>query len=169
MAHCGIVMLQVAKEYDLGMAVLRAAAETNPNHLIVATAAAVGHLHCGKVEDAIALLHRTIRLSPRDPLAFVTLTGMAHAEMILGNYADALDWAARSLALNAEFDPTYWMLIAANAHLGRLDEARHYLAIFQSVSPGVTTASIRAGQPDRDPSRLAAILDGLRLAGLDER
>jgi hypothetical protein len=31
---------------------------------------------------------------------------------------------------------------------------------------GIT--SIKAGQPAKDPSRMAAILDGLRLAGLEE-
>ena len=76
--------------------------------------------------------------------------------------------AERSLAVNANFDPTYWMLIAANAQLGRMDEARRWLAKFRRLAPGVTIASIKAGQPDKDPSRMAAILEGLRLAGLDE-
>ena len=40
--------------------------------------------------------------------------------MVLGNYAEALDWAMRSLAVNQNFPPTYWMLIAANAQLGRI-------------------------------------------------
>ena len=88
--------------------------------------------------------------------------------MVLGNYAEALVWAMRSLALNANFDATYWMLIAANAQLGRMDEARRWLAEFRKIAPGVTIASIWAGQPQKDPSRMAAILDGLRLAGLDE-
>ena len=39
---------------------------------------------------------------------------------------------------------------------------------FWTLMPGVTIARIRDGQPAKDPSRMAAILDGLRLAGLDE-
>ena len=78
------------------------------------------------------------------------------------------DWAMRSLAINPNFDPTYWMLIAANAHLGRMDEAQRYLVQFRRIAPDVTIARIRAGQPAKDPSRLAAILEGLRLAGLEE-
>ena len=31
--------------------------------------------------------------------------------------------ASRSLSVNSSFDATYWMLISANAHLGRIDEA----------------------------------------------
>lgn len=89
--------------------------------------------------------------------------------MVLGDYQAALGWAARSLATNPNFDPIYWMLIAANAHLGRMDEARRYLTELQRIAPGVTIERIRAGQPAKDSSRLAAILSGLRLAGLPER
>jgi hypothetical protein len=60
------------------------------------------------------------------------------------------------------------MLIAANAHLGRMDEARRYLAEFRRLAPEVTVASIRAGQPDKDPTRIAPILAGLHLAGLPD-
>ena len=60
------------------------------------------------------------------------------------------------------------MLIAANAQLGRMDEARRWLAKFRALAPGVTIASIAAGQPAYDPSRMAAILEGLRMAGLEE-
>ena len=60
------------------------------------------------------------------------------------------------------------MLIAANAQLGRTAEAQKFLAGFRKLAPGVTVASIWAGQPQKDPNRCAAILDGLRLAGLPE-
>jgi hypothetical protein len=74
----------------------------------------------------------------------------------------------RSRAVNSHFHATHWMLIAANAHLGRMSEAHRFLNEFRKIAPGVTIASIAAGQPQKDPSRLAAILGGLRLAGLEE-
>ena len=49
-----------------------------------------------------------------------------------------------------------------------MDEARSWLAKFLTLVPGMTVARIKAGQPDKDPSRLAPILEGLRLAGLEE-
>jgi class 3 adenylate cyclase len=70
--------------------------------------------------------------------------------------------------VNPSFDATYWMLIAANAQLGRMDEARRWAAKFRVFAPSVTIARIRDGQPAKDPSRMAAILQGLRLAGLPE-
>jgi len=60
------------------------------------------------------------------------------------------------------------MLIAANALLGRMDEAHRYLGVFKTLASGVTVSSIKAGQPAKDPSRIAAVLEGLRIAGLDE-
>jgi hypothetical protein len=88
--------------------------------------------------------------------------------MILGNYAEALAWAIRSLAVNANYSPTHWILIAANAQLGRLQEARRLLSEFRKIVPDASISRIWAGQPQRDASRTAAILDGLKLAGLDE-
>ncbi|MGO4838339.1 tetratricopeptide repeat protein, partial [Rhizobiaceae sp. 2RAB30] len=155
-------------EYDWGMAVLKAAVESNPNNMLVVTSAGVASLHCGDVLDALALLDRASRLSPRDLLAHISLSGTAHAHMILGNYEEALTWATRARAVNPNFDPVYWMLIAANAHLGYMGEAHRYLGELLKMAPDVTIARIAAGQPAKDPARLAAILDGLRLAGLPE-
>ena len=91
--------------------------------------------------------------------AHVPLTGIAHAQIVLGDYAEALAWADRSLAVNTTFDCTYWMLVAANAHLGRMDEARRHLAELRRLAPEVTVASIRAGQCAKDPGRIEPILD----------
>ena len=88
--------------------------------------------------------------------------------MALGDFPEALNWAKRSLTVNPNYPCTYWMLIAANAQLGRMDEAHKFLAAFRKLAPGVTIARIWAGQPQQDPNRCAAILDGLRLAGLPE-
>ena len=168
MAHCGMSLLQGAREYDWGMAVVQAAVEANPNNLMVVVRAGVAHLHCGSLDDALAYFHRANRLSPGDRGAHFSLCGIAHVHVVRGDYAEALAWAGRALALNANFDPTLWMLIAANAHLGRMAEARRFLDDLRKLTPGVTVARIRAGQPAKDPGRVSAILEGLRLAGLDE-
>ena len=88
--------------------------------------------------------------------------------LIKGEFAEAVDLASRAFARNPNFDPTLWVLIAANAHLGRMEEAKRYLSKLQAMVPTVTVARISAGQPDKDPSRKAAVLDGLRLAGMAE-
>ena len=166
MAHCGMAILQCVKDYDWGMAVLDAAAADNPNDLVVVNEAGTGHLHCGSLETALAYYRRALELNPRHPLAHGSHCGMAHAQIVLGNHAQALESAARALALNPSFDCTLWMLVAANAHLGRIDEARRHLKSLLRLAPEVTVARIRAGQPAKDPSRIEPILTALRLAGL---
>jgi Flp pilus assembly protein TadD len=140
----------------------------NPNDAEVLMTAGIGNIHCGSLDDALTYFNRSMRLSPADPYVFVTLTGIACVQMALGNYAEALAVAERSLAANPNYDPTYWMLIAANAQLGRMDEARSWVSKFRALVPGMTIAKIKAAQPDKDPTRLEAILDGLRRAGLEE-
>jgi TolB-like protein/Tfp pilus assembly protein PilF len=168
MAHSGLHLMQTGKEYDWGMSILESAAQANPNHQRVLVMAAIGHLHCGSLDRALAYFHRATSLSPNAHEAHAAFTGIAHAHVVLGNHAEALVWASRSLAINTAFDPTYWMLVAANAHLGRMEDARRHLAELRRLEPEVTVASIRAGQCAKDPGRIEPILAGLRLAGLPE-
>lgn len=167
LAYCGYALLH-GREYDLAMVAFQTAVEANPNNLLAVIAAGVGNLHCGDVADALAFFRRAERLSPRDQLAHVALTGIAHAQMVLGDHEGALANAGRSLAFNPNYVPTHWMLIASAAHLGRLEEARRHLEAFLKLVPEASLARIRAGQPAKDPMRIKAILDGLRLAGLPE-
>lgn len=166
MAHCGIALLQTAKDYRWGMSVIQSAVEANPNNPMVVVRAGVAHLHCGSVEQALDFFHRSSLLSPGDPGAHFALSGMGHAHLILGNFEEAIVCAGRALASNPNFDPALWVLIAANAHLGRLDEARHCLGRLRKMSPAVTLESIEAGQPALHRGRVETLLEGLRLAGL---
>lgn len=165
--HCAMALIQVAREYEWGMAVLDGALEANPNNLTVVTACGIGHLHCGSVEIALALFHRAQRLSPRDALAHIAFSGAAHVHMLLGDFEAALDSAARALAVNPNFDPAYWVLAAANVRLGRMEAAANAVVALRRIAPGTTVASIRAGQPARYPERMGTVLDGLLAAGLE--
>jgi TolB-like protein len=168
MAPCGIALIQTVKDDDWGLAVLRAAAGANPNDLVAAMMAGVGEYHCGDLDVALAHFARALRLSPHGPFVYVSCCGIADVHMARGAYAEAAEWANRSLGANPNFDPTFWNLIAANAHLGRMAAARRHLAELRRLRPGITLARIRAGQPECNPARKAATYDGLRLAGLEE-
>ncbi len=168
MVHCGMALLQVAKDYAWGRAILLSALEANPNNLIVVTAAGVAHLHCGSIDEAKNCFLRANRLSPRDPFAHIALCGLAHAHMVSRDYETALDFAAKSLAINQNFDATYWMLIAGYAQLGRMQDAQTYLARLKELNPGITVQRIIAGQPSYEPERMVPIFDGLRMAGMPE-
>jgi TolB-like protein/Tfp pilus assembly protein PilF len=167
MAHCGIALVQVGREYDFGRAVLSTAAAANPNSIVAVVAAGVAELHCGSLDQALANFHRAIELSPSDPIAHIALCGVAHVLLIRQDDESAIEWALRSLAANQAFDPALWMLTAANAHLGRIEAAQSFLARLRQVAPGVTVARILDGQPAKDPERLRRVAEGLRAAGLE--
>jgi tetratricopeptide (TPR) repeat protein len=130
--------------------------------------AGVGEMHCGSLDAALAHAERALRLSPRGPHVHFSYNTIADVEMIRGNYAEAVAWASRALALNPNFDATLWNLIAGNAHLGRMEAAHRFLAELRRIRPGVTLARIRAGQPGKEPAREEPTYAGLRMAGLEE-
>ncbi len=168
MARCALSLVHIHDDYDWVQIMARSALDTNPNSISVIISAAIVELHCGSVARAVELLERALALSPRDPMRHATLCGLAHCRIVTGDYDQALDRATEALAASTNYDPTWWMLIAANVHLGRMEAARAALARFTALSPDVTIASIRAGQPKKDPGRIEPILEGLRLAGLPE-
>lgn len=165
LAHCAIALVQTGRDYDAGVAVIRAAVAANPYDMSIICRAGVIFLHCGSLDEARDFFHRAIRLRPSDPLIRFPLTGLAHAEIVEGNPELALEYATRSLAVNDRFDATYWMLIAANADLGRIDRAETWAKALLALSPDVTLERICRGQPACIPARIDAILDGMRRAG----
>jgi TolB-like protein len=167
LAQCGYTLIAVGHDYRRGMEVIANAVAANPNNQMVLTAAAIASLHCGNLEESLDYSRRAVVMSPGSPSAHLALTAEAHANLALGRHAKALHAAERSLAVNVNYLPTYWMLVAANAHLGDMDAARQWLARLLALSPTVSLAAIAAGQPAWDPSRIAPVLEGLRLAGLD--
>ena len=168
LAQCGYTLASIGEDYRRGMQIIANAVEANPNNQVVLTAAAIAGLHCGNLEESVAHCRHAILMSPGSPTAYLAITALAHALIALGQYDEGLLAAEQSLAVNPNYRPTYWMLIAASAQIGRADDARAWLTKFMMLAPGATIASIKAGQPAYDPSRMAAILDGLRLAGLNE-
>jgi tetratricopeptide (TPR) repeat protein len=168
MAQCGMALLQAGRDYHAGMAVIRAAAAANPNSLFATVAAGVAEIHCGELNEAENQLSRAIAMSPLDPDTRFALCGLAMIHIIRGDYELALARAGHALAINQHFDATYWMLVAANAHLGRQAEAQRYLASLKQLVPDISLNRIRDGQPAMIPGRIEPILEGLRLAGLEE-
>ena len=76
------------------------------------------------------------------------------------------DLATRAFARNPNFDPTLWLLIAANAHLGRMEEARRAWAEMLKINPDFSLEQRARVLPYKDPGDFQRIVDGLTKAGL---
>ena len=162
------ILIQIGQDYDQGMHYVRAAVDANPNNFLVQQQAATCNIHAGSLEAALSHAERAMELSPNDPWLPVPLTSIAHARLALGDYEAVLEPAERAIALNQNFRPPHWMAIAADVHLGRMEDARRRLAIYRALYPDDTIARIAARQHPRDPARALAFIEALRAAGLPE-
>lgn len=75
-------------------------------------------------DRAIEWSERGIRLSPFDPWAFAAYDAQAMGHFFLGRYEQAAAAAYKSRQANPAHSITYVQIAAAQAKLGRLDEAR---------------------------------------------
>jgi TolB-like protein/class 3 adenylate cyclase/Flp pilus assembly protein TadD len=167
-AVAGFVLFRLSDDIDTGLRALRRAMELNPNNAFVAMNAGWANIFAGDIDEAMTLLERARAVSPADPTAFYVLSGLGMGHALQGRYEEAVALAGASAALYGDWDATYGVLAFANAHLGRLDDARAAAAKLQSLLPGITVTKYKDLVRFRDPARLAVVQEGLRLAGLPE-
>jgi TolB-like protein/Tfp pilus assembly protein PilF len=168
LCNCGFLLLEIGLQYEDGFALLKRALAENPNNVGALTNMGIACLLSGDLEEGVIHLERAIKLNPNDIGTHWQLTGIAHIRMAQGRYEEALEVASRSLGVNGGYDATFWMLIAANAYLGRVEVARRYVAALQALSPGASLSRIRRGQHAKDPHRIDVLIEGMRMAGMPE-
>jgi len=120
---------------------------------------------------AIEASQQAMRLSPLDPLAFAYMAGIAFAHMAAGRYAEAIEWADRTLHAQPRYIVAMRFKLVCLAHLGRTDEARELFKLVLELSPGLTIASWQASYATVSvfsAEFLALYVDGLRKAGVPE-
>ena len=124
-------------------------------------------MYCARPDEAVGFLHRALRLSPRDPMQYDTLSVLAFVYIQLGRYEEAAETARKSVLLNPYYSTTLRALAAALAHLGRMEEAQeaaqHLLRVEPNFSISVWDERSRWRHPAKENMKA-----GLRLAGLPE-
>ena len=165
----GVTIAVLAGEHSAAASAIERSLALNPNsaHAWMAS----GFVSCWRnlPGPAIEALNRAIRLSLLDPLGWDFAAGIAWAYTIEGRYEEAIRWADRCLHERASHTMALRIRVASCAHLGRLQEARQWLARLLEVDPGVTIARVKAFLTMAlSPETLAVYLEGLRKAGLPE-
>jgi len=123
----------------------------------------------GRSEETEAHVQEAIRLSPRDTLAYLWLGAPGYANIHLGDDAKAVVWLRRSIDANRNFPLYHFVLAAALAQLGRLDEARSAVQAGLALHPTFTVSRLNASPPSDNPTFLARrerLIDGMRKAGV---
>jgi TolB-like protein/class 3 adenylate cyclase/Flp pilus assembly protein TadD len=159
----------LAGEAAMAAAALDRALALNPN---AAHAWAYrGNIHAlrNQPEAAIEAIERARRLSPFDPYTFVYAANMALAHLVARRFEQAIEWADRGLHEQPRLVSAMRVKVAANAHLGRLDEAHAELSRMLAIDPKLTIAGFREYAHFFAAEVLELYVAGLRLAGLPEK
>jgi tetratricopeptide (TPR) repeat protein len=163
------ITLSFAGEAAMAAAVLDRALVLNPNAAHAWVSRGFIHAMANQPEPAIEAFDRGLRLSPFDPLGHFTSSGFAVAHLAARRFEQAIEWADRALHDQPRSIPAIRVKIAANAHLGRLDEAHATLGRLLALHPGLTIAKYRAlFTAPMVPELVELYVAGLRLAGLPE-
>jgi pentatricopeptide repeat protein len=151
-----------------------AALEINPNLHAAFASKGVALILSGRAREAISSLHLALRISPRDPFAFLWHWELCNVYLHLHEYEEAIEACRRSMIMNNSYVQTYISLISAYGSTGELDQARQLLAELDKRNPNFavrpyrqqayalsSNAQYRRGADD--------ILDGLRKGGVPEQ
>jgi TolB-like protein/class 3 adenylate cyclase/Flp pilus assembly protein TadD len=127
----------------------------------------------GRGEETEPHINEALRLSPRDIFAhrWMAIVGFAKAQ--LGADAEAIVWLRRALDANRNHSTAHFVLAAALARLGELDEARATVQAGLALDPNFTIRRFRDATNARsdNPTFLAwrdRVIEGMRLAGVPE-
>ncbi len=134
----------------------------------------LGKIFIGRAEETETHVAEALRLSPRDTLAYRWMTYAGIAKLHLGSWAQAVAWLRRAIEANRNYPHSYFMLAAALAQLGRLDEARSAVKAGLALNPTFTFSRAHAAwtATSDDPTYLAQlepIFEGLHKAGVPEQ
>ena len=92
-------------------------------------------------------------------------------KLALNEDAEALPWFNRSVEVNRNHPTVRFLLAAALASLGSLDQARAAARAGLAITPSFTIRRFRDGAQSDNPIYLAArerLCEGMRLAGVPE-
>jgi TolB-like protein/class 3 adenylate cyclase/Flp pilus assembly protein TadD len=120
-------------------------------------------LFLGRGEETEPHVNEAFRLSPRDTFAPEWLTYVGTAKAQLGADAEAVSWMRRGLDANRNFSLAHFILGAALARLGELEQARAAIQAGLALDPKFTIHRFRTHAP-----RDKRLIEGMRLAGVPE-
>jgi adenylate cyclase len=119
----------------------------------------------GLPEEAIRSFERAVRMSPVDPLLYVTFLGTGVALIELGRFDEAIVVLKKALRQNPSYVPACRCLASAFAHLGRDAEAHDAAARAIEIDPAFTISAFIARGAGKN---VKLLIEGLRKAGLPE-
>jgi adenylate cyclase len=161
-------ILYLRHDFDTSIAEFEAAIAHNSNF----AHAHIGHgtalAFTGLFDRAVESSDLAARLSPNDPLLWLTLTVKCAALVCSERYEEAAEAGRQATRYpNAAWTASCF-LSSALGHLGETARAREALADALRIKPDLDADHLREIVPFRDPAHFEHFLEGVRKAGLSE-
>ncbi len=158
------IYLALSRRYDEAIRSANAGLDINPNNQDFYHTRALAEIFLGRFDEAKSDLQQAMRLSPHDPRMATMITSLGDIEIGSGRPESAL--VEYKKAFDAG-DHHYWIyanLAASYALLGKMDEAKPFVAETLRVNPSFTIKWFR----EHVPYDLQTRDEGLRKAGFAE-
>jgi adenylate cyclase len=158
------IYLSLSHRSDEAIRSANAGLAVNPNNQDFYHTRALAEISLGRFDEAKSDLQQAIRLSPHDPRMATMITSLGDIEIGSGRPESALIEYKKAIDAG---DHHYWIyanLAASYALLGKMDEAKPYVAETLRVNPSFTMKWFREHVPYDLPTRD----EGLRKAGFAE-
>jgi adenylate cyclase len=158
--------LSTAGQHERALDELMTALRLNPSFALGSMAFGWALLRAGHFEDAIAETGRALRMSPLD--SFSGFYTAIHGLALLGaeRFEEALPYLRAAVAAFAEYPGHLNSLISCCGHLGRIEEAKDFIAARNRVGPPLRLSGL--SQSMRNFAHYDVFVEGLRKAGVPE-
>jgi tetratricopeptide (TPR) repeat protein len=119
----------------------------------------------GEADVAVERAMRALRLSPFDPLNYLSYNALAISYLHREQFTEAHDAASRSVQINPRFSVSRAFLVAALSNLGRLKEAKAEANRLLDIDSGFSIRRFSV-TVDIEPAVFAPIAEAWKRAGL---
>jgi adenylate cyclase len=115
----------------------------------------------GRAQEGISWIERAFRLNPLAPQSYHSFHGMVL--FAARRYAESIA-AFNRILVAPNWEMIY--LVADNAYLGRLEEARVLISTWAKLHPDLSLLASAAKEPFKQSADLDHLLEGLRIVGI---
>jgi TolB-like protein/class 3 adenylate cyclase/Tfp pilus assembly protein PilF len=164
----GFGLAYVVGEVEEAAVLLARAVDLDPNLVLARAWMGWINLYLGELDSAIEQLQVAMRVSPRDPRSYATLTAMANALFLADRNDEASMWATRAVREQPNYLAGQRVLMACHAAAGRIDQARQTCAVAMRIDPTQRISGSRSRAPFRRPQHIDKMAQAYRIAGMPE-
>jgi len=164
-AHaCLGALCLVQRQWDKAIAAGKRAVTLSPNSADILALFAVTLKSVGRVDEALMMIEKAIRLNPMPPEWYLHELGTYYR--LLGRYDEAIAILKKNLARSSDYLTSMINLTATYSMAGKLDQARAQAKEVLRKIPDFSAEQFMKGFPYKDQKIIDDFIDNLCKAGL---